>query len=84
MASAMAMQPSASNAGNPWLQNKIESLDDVERAFVHVDYRQRDLPEHKVERMLLLKSKENSKNAVSTGGSPRLQLADQPGHSGRT
>jgi hypothetical protein len=26
----------------------------VERAFVHVDYEQRHLPEHKVERALLL------------------------------
>ena len=36
------------------LQHKIEELDDVERAFVHVDYQQRDAPEHKVERELLL------------------------------
>jgi cation diffusion facilitator family transporter len=35
------------------LQHKIEALEDVERAFIHVDYRSRDLPEHKVERMLL-------------------------------
>lgn len=33
---------------------QIEELEEVERAFVHVDYQQRDAPEHKVERELLL------------------------------
>ncbi|CAM9139076.1 unnamed protein product [Phaeothamnion confervicola] len=36
------------------LQHKIERREDVERAFVHVDYQQRTTPEHKVERQLLL------------------------------
>ncbi|KAK9817796.1 hypothetical protein WJX72_002302 [[Myrmecia] bisecta] len=36
------------------LQHKIEALEEVERAFVHVDYQERDEPEHKVERTLLL------------------------------
>ena len=36
------------------LQHKIEELEEVERAFVHVDYLTRDAPEHKVERELLL------------------------------
>lgn len=36
------------------LQHKIESLDDVERAFVHVDHQERDGLEHKIERMLVL------------------------------
>jgi len=38
------------------LQHKIEAMegDRVERAFVHVDYIQRELPEHKVERSLLV------------------------------
>ena len=36
------------------LQHKIESLDDVERAFVHVDHQERDGLEHKIERELIL------------------------------
>ncbi|GMH32244.1 hypothetical protein BSKO_00078 [Bryopsis sp. KO-2023] len=31
------------------LQKKIEMLNDVERAFVHVDYQKRDGPEHKID-----------------------------------
>ena len=38
---------------DPWCLTQIEALEDVERAFVHVDYQQRDEPEHKVERSLL-------------------------------
>mmetsp|Transcript_23869 Transcript_23869/g.66204 ORF Transcript_23869/g.66204 Transcript_23869/m.66204 type:complete len:459 (+) Transcript_23869:141-1517(+) len=34
------------------LQHKIEALEDVERAHVHVDYQTRDQPEHKVDRNL--------------------------------
>lgn len=36
--------------------SQIEAMegDRVERAFVHVDYIQRELPEHKVERSLLV------------------------------
>jgi len=34
------------------LQHKIEALEDVERAHVHVDYQTRDKPEHKVDRNL--------------------------------
>jgi divalent metal cation (Fe/Co/Zn/Cd) transporter len=30
------------------LQHKLEALEEVERAFVHVDYEKRDHPEHKV------------------------------------
>ena len=30
------------------LQHKVEGFDEVERAFVHVDYEHRDEPEHKV------------------------------------
>jgi divalent metal cation (Fe/Co/Zn/Cd) transporter len=30
------------------LQHKVEALDNVERAFVHVDYARRDYWEHKV------------------------------------
>jgi divalent metal cation (Fe/Co/Zn/Cd) transporter len=29
------------------LQHKVESFDEVERAFVHVDYERREEPEHK-------------------------------------
>ena len=35
------------------LQHKIESLSDVERAFVHVDHQGRDGLEHKIERHLV-------------------------------
>ncbi|PRW57612.1 CDF membrane isoform A [Chlorella sorokiniana] len=35
------------------LQHKLEALEDVERAFVHVDYEKRSWPEHKVERTLM-------------------------------
>ncbi|KAL0026354.1 hypothetical protein WJX79_002339 [Trebouxia sp. C0005] len=35
------------------LQHKLEALEEVERAFVHVDYTKRDEPEHKVERNLM-------------------------------
>ena len=38
------------------LQHKIESLEEVERAFVHVDHLTRDGLEHKVERELVLRS----------------------------
>lgn len=34
------------------LQDKIEEIDEVERCFVHMDYRKRNAPEHKVERSL--------------------------------
>ncbi|KAF5836980.1 cation efflux family-domain-containing protein [Dunaliella salina] len=34
------------------LQTKLEALDLVERAFVHVDYARRDQPEHRTERLL--------------------------------
>ena len=38
------------------LQHKIEELEDVERCFIHIDYEKRDqsIPEHKVERELLI------------------------------
>lgn len=31
---------------------QLESLTDVERAFVHVDYEKREQPEHRTERLL--------------------------------
>jgi len=34
------------------LQIKVESMPDVERAFVHADYQKRELPEHRTERLL--------------------------------
>ncbi|KAG2497946.1 hypothetical protein HYH03_004208 [Edaphochlamys debaryana] len=40
------------------LQHKIEAIDSVERAFVHVDYARRYLEEHKVERNLKLGEKD--------------------------
>lgn len=36
------------------LCSQIEALDEVERAFVHVDYASRDMPEHKVRKAALL------------------------------
>ena len=48
------------------LQHKLEALDSVERAHVHVDYEKRSEPEHKIERKLLRAS--SSKD--STEGSP--------------
>ena len=36
---------------------QVEGLDEVERAFVHVDYEERVEPEHKVDRNLLRGSK---------------------------
>lgn len=50
------------------LQHKIESLDDVERAFVHVDHQERDGLEHKIERMLVLG---NAQQSPSPSPSPR-------------
>jgi cation diffusion facilitator family transporter len=55
------------------LQHKIEELEEVERAFVHVDHESRDVPMHKVERELLQKanaaaaaSSEKSDNALTS------------------
>ena len=50
------------------LQHKIEQLEDVERCFIHIDYQSRDqsVPEHKVERELLLASLESSSSALGT------------------
>jgi hypothetical protein len=51
---------------------QVEALEQVERAFVHVDYQRRDLPEHKVERALLLAPERSSSNGASSscGGAP--------------
>lgn len=46
---------------------QIEAMTRVERAFVHVDYEQRMVPEHKVERNLLvdaLKRRTPSRDSV--------------------
>jgi hypothetical protein len=50
------------------LQHKVEALEDVERAFVHVDYTTRDYPEHKVERALGLGPSGGSGTHGSAGG----------------
>jgi divalent metal cation (Fe/Co/Zn/Cd) transporter len=56
------------------LQHKIEELEEVERAFVHVDYLPRDAPEHKVERQLLLASDAvSSTSHVTTTTAQNLQ-----------
>lgn len=53
------------------VQHKIEELEDVERAFVHVDHERRDGLEHKIERELVLKSLNNSNpNASDKSPSP--------------
>jgi divalent metal cation (Fe/Co/Zn/Cd) transporter len=46
------------------LQHKLENLPEVERAFVHVDYLHRDMPEHKVERNLLLGYAEGTESTL--------------------
>ncbi|KAF6263356.1 hypothetical protein COO60DRAFT_1490792 [Scenedesmus sp. NREL 46B-D3] len=55
------------------LQHKVEQMEEVERAFVHVDYMRRDGLEHKVERQLALVSGRSmsmgSAGRRSTGGS---------------
>ena len=50
---------------------QLEALDEVERAFVHVDYRKRPEPEHKVERNLL----HNPKDLMS----PHVDVAEASG-----
>jgi divalent metal cation (Fe/Co/Zn/Cd) transporter len=55
------------------LQHKIESFDNVERAFVHVDHQERDGLEHKVERELNKNSNANNSNQTTNilhNGSP--------------
>jgi divalent metal cation (Fe/Co/Zn/Cd) transporter len=54
------------------LQQKLEGIDEIERAFVHVDHTHRDVPEHKVERLLLRNSSSYKNNGNSNGNtSPR-------------
>lgn len=50
---------------------QLEALDEVERAFVHVDYRKRPEPEHKVEFNLL----HNPKDLMS----PHASVAEASG-----
>ncbi|KAK9807039.1 hypothetical protein WJX72_011532 [[Myrmecia] bisecta] len=54
------------------LQHKLEAYDQVERAFVHVDYARRSEPEHKVERNLLLDSENLFQAHASVSGSGTL------------
>ena len=49
---------------------QVEALDEVERAFVHVDYETRDEPEHKVERNLL----SGTRNLLRAHDSVRYQV----------
>ena len=55
------------------LQHKIEELQEVERAFVHVDYLPRDAPEHKVERQLLLSTDAVSSTTTTLTSAQNLQ-----------
>ena len=54
--------------------SQVEALDEVERAFVHVDYKQRDEPEHKVERNL----QQGARNLFSAHDSVRHQVPPRP------
>ena len=58
---------------------QLEALDEVERAFVHVDYTKRDEPEHKVERNLLTPSKDLMlpHQAVAESSGSAADVADQ-------
>ncbi|PNH12488.1 Metal tolerance protein 3 [Tetrabaena socialis] len=73
------------------LQHKIEAIESVERAFVHVDYCRRSLEEHKVERNLKLGVLDvmtplaGLEPTAAAGGSPRAGEAgggSPPGCSG--
>ena len=61
------------------LQHKIELLDDVERAFVHVDHQRRDGLAHKVERSLVQASSPRSPSSQPRTNilspSPKVRLA---------
>jgi cation diffusion facilitator family transporter len=57
------------------LQHKIESLDDVERAFVHVDHKLRDGLEHKVERDLQLRFRRKT-HSIGSGSEEEMELHD--------
>ena len=75
---ALALQHKARGSGCGWgcmpqqadaaacALQQSEELEEVERAFVHVDYQQRDAPEHKVERELLLADSASSANPVAS------------------
>jgi len=54
------------------LQHKIESLEDVERAFVHVDHEMRDGLEHKIERNLVndLRARAMSSDSAESTNNP--------------
>ena len=67
---------------------QLEALDEVERAFVHVDYTKRDEPEHKVERNMMSQKDlmlphqavaESSRSAADVAGQARqaAELNDQ-------
>ncbi|KAF8066373.1 hypothetical protein HT031_002697 [Scenedesmus sp. PABB004] len=61
------------------LQHKVEMLDEVERAFIHVDYERRDGLEHKVERELALASARelSAQGSGSAGGARHADPAVQ-------
>lgn len=40
------------------LQHKIENLHTVERAFIHIDYKKRTIPEHKTERNIQIETRD--------------------------
>ena len=58
---------------------QLEALDEVERAFVHVDYTKRDEPEHKVERNLLTHPKDlmQPHQAVAESSGSAAHIAQQ-------
>ncbi|KAG2455092.1 hypothetical protein HYH02_000912 [Chlamydomonas schloesseri] len=57
------------------LQHKVEALDSVERAYVHVDWTSRSLHRHKVERNLKVGERDVMKPLPSGGLTPALSRA---------
>ncbi|KAJ9532409.1 hypothetical protein QJQ45_010464 [Haematococcus lacustris] len=63
------------------LQNRLEALDLVERAFVHVDYERRMEPEHRTERLLAgLPVLAEQTVFSSDSGRPMHTVADSSGY----
>ena len=55
---------------------QIEALEEVERAFVHVDYERRDGLEHKAERELVLGAAALGSSSGSHSAAPSAAAAD--------
>ena len=55
------------------LQHKVEALEEVERVFVHIDYQERETPEHRTEREL-----KGSRDRDKDSGGPLPRTAQEP------